>query len=98
MSWRPDDWKNPYEVEVEAIVSRGGHRGSVNTEYLEGKSDPFEAGADAILKALILRGNTILFTPGVIQATDPTIIKASLPNERGYWVLIPEVKENDANI
>lgn len=47
----------------------------------------FEDGADAMLRAL-LRG-AVFVTFGVRAAADDTMVKVALPNEPGFWVMIP---------
>ena len=87
MSWRPEDWSNPYEREPDILE---GH-----PTYQEERA--FEEGADAMLEALKQMGvRTNIYPVPVSRKADSAIlapleglIYAYMPTE-GCLVFIPE--------
>lgn len=73
--WRPKDWGNKYRTEKRPSNSY---------------ASIFEAGADAMLEALMQGPN--IRTYGVQVAADPSIVERALPNEAGFWAFIPDNK------
>lgn len=70
--WRPNDWKNPW---IKTIPHSAGH-------------SAFEAGADAILKALMELG-----VPA--DGLAPTLSINVSPEQKGWLVFIPEENNGD---
>jgi len=87
--WRPENWE---EYLAKAQNNRIGISWLSDHTY----GELMEIGADAMLEALIYKGDA-LFIPGIRQATDNLMLKVALPNEKGYWVFIPD-EENDESI
>ena len=71
MSWRPDNWKNPHSVL--------GQRTKNHRKY-----DVFEAGADAIVRAL-REEQGVRITKATSMTTTPIFEKAE-----GWLVFIPD--------
>ena len=81
MSYRPEGWENPYHITEKAL----GTEVKFN-QYPE--FEVFEAGADAMLKALIRKGvSTNSFRPN----SNPIYI--TNPRKNGVYVFIPEEKK-----
>lgn len=50
--WRPEDWQNPYQAQLDSTSSGTGIEGRQGN-ILKGASDVYEAGADAMLGVIL---------------------------------------------
>lgn len=73
--WRPDDWKNPY------LKPQPDRKAYTHIYY-----DIYEAGADAILKALTEKAHYASREKGNINYYSHIY-------DSGWMVFIPEIKE-----
>ena len=85
MTWRPEDWTNPYK-EQQLFLAREDSF-SLRSGLMESGEVVFEAGADAMLKAL-LRGTCLFVPAGHFLFSVPVV-----QPKYGCWVFIPSEKE-----
>ena len=83
MSWRSKDWKNPYRD----MFGKGEL--TLKEDYETNQHYAYEAGADAMLEALLVRAKRIQDSPVLIQEHLTQVLTD------GTWVFIPDEREDN---